>query len=128
MEGCGWDVAKVRNLLRFSPEVLTLFEEAIAGRQGGDRRSGEAIKGRITTLDKNRGLPYTLRRLKKISKDLHARVLAGEISANKAAQEAGFRKIATPLSIIDRQLQKLSAEEQLDLARKILDDFGVSHD
>jgi len=35
---------------------------------------------------------YALRRLKKSRPDLHARVLAGELSPNKAMVEAGFRR------------------------------------
>lgn len=124
MEGCGWDPHKVRHLLRYYPETLTLFEEYIAGETGTHTGPDN-----IRTTEYGTSLGYILRRLKKERPDLHARVCAGELSANAAAIEVGFRKIATPLAIIDRQLQKLTAEERFDLAMKIIKDLeGGSHD
>jgi hypothetical protein len=43
--------------------------------------------------------------------DLAERVEAGELSANAAAEEAGFRKKPTPFEIVCRLLPKLTAAE-----------------
>lgn len=58
-----------------------------------------------------------LRRLRKDRADLHARVLAGEISAHAAMVEAGFRKrrsVARPsrLTRLLREWQRATAEDQ----------------
>jgi hypothetical protein len=46
----------------------------------------------ITSSNRGTSEPYLLRRLKRDRQDLAARVIAGELSAHKAAVEAGIRK------------------------------------
>lgn len=77
------------------------------GKQGGDRRSEEAIKGDNITLDDSgdgRGTSrqYALRRLRKSRPDLHKQVIAGKKSAHKAMKEAGFVKTLTPLNLLKK--------------------------
>jgi hypothetical protein len=62
------------------------------------------------------------RRLRKDRPDLHARVLAGELSWNAAAIEAGFRKKPmrkklTALDRVKKLLPKLSDEERTELIK-----------
>jgi hypothetical protein len=63
-------------------------------KHGGDRRSekAKADQDSDTTLILGRGRAYILARLNRDRPDLAAKVIAGEMSANAAAIEAGFRK------------------------------------
>jgi len=54
---------------------------------------------------------YTLRRLARDRPDLLDRVEAGELSANAAAIEAGFRSKPSPADVVAKMLPKLSREE-----------------
>lgn len=68
---------------------------------GGDRKSEEfRNQGSNTTL-KGRGAGYQTRRLERDRPDLAARVKAGDLSANAAAIEAGFRPktVTVPLTV-----------------------------
>ena len=56
---------------------------------------------------------YTLARLDR--PELAERVRSKELSANKAAIEAGFRKKATPFEIVCRQIPKLTPEQRRQL-------------
>jgi len=57
------------------------------------------------------GKTYTLRRLARDRPDLLDRVEAGELSANAAAIEAGFRSKPSPADVVAKMLPKLSREE-----------------
>ena len=56
VDGCGWDVAKVRNLLRFDPEALTEYETAVAGGQGC-RHDLSEHRDNVTKLDRGNSRP-----------------------------------------------------------------------
>lgn len=117
--GCGWDANSVEALISQSKDVeaLTLWREAMTEKRGGDRRSEAAIKGRNTTNDRkpDRGRAYTLTRLKTDRFDLYERVAAGELSANAAAIEAGYRKPSSAVATIIRLLPKLTPEQRADV-------------
>ena len=55
---------------------------------------------------------YTLTRLKKERPDLFDRVIAKELTANRAAIEAGWRKVPSALETLQRAWKKASSEEQ----------------
>lgn len=55
---------------------------------------------------------YTLRRLKRDRPDLALRVIAGEMSANAAAIEAGFRKKPTVIEQLERLWHRASDVEK----------------
>lgn len=55
---------------------------------------------------------FTLSRLKKDAPELFDRVVAGELSANAAAIEAGFRKKQTPMDIMKVNWRKLNEVER----------------
>jgi hypothetical protein len=101
---------------------------------GGDRRSE---KYRTNLYAKNGGIQSeaptgtsraaALRRLRKDRPDIHARVMAGEISAHAGMIEAGFRKPRTSrkrsaLSRIRDLLPQLSTTDRTGL-RRLLDDL-----
>jgi hypothetical protein len=66
----------------------------------------------------------SLRRLRKDRPDIHARVLAGEITAHAGMIEAGFRKKApskkrSRVELVKAQLAKLSSDELVELRDEI---------
>lgn len=125
--GCGLDPDKVTALLRKSEDIeaLDLWLTAIRQKEahetnanapnlldkGGDRRSEifQSSDGKNSATLKGRGSTYAHARLRRDRPDLHARVLAGEISAHAAMVEAGFRKKRQrkPKSVLPRILKLL---------------------
>jgi len=63
---------------------------------------------------------YTLRRLARERPDLLARVEAGEMTANKAAIESGFRKKLTPLEAARKAIAKLNEEDRATLVAELI--------
>ena len=69
---------------------------------GGDRKTIN-IKSDNVTLDpveRGNSKSYTVSRLKRDRPDLFGKVVAGELSANRAAIEAGFRRKPTTIEQI----------------------------
>jgi hypothetical protein len=64
-----------------APDVLTVWQEAIVGAKGRPHLNSDNV-----TIKSNRGNSKadTLRRLKKDYPELYDRVIAGELSANRA--------------------------------------------
>ena len=103
MEGWGENPERIEGLIKHDPEVLVLWREAMKGKQGGDRRSDVAIKDDNVILDKaNQGnsRSYTVSRLQREAPELFTQVVAGTLSANAAAIQAGFRKKPTALEML----------------------------
>ena len=59
-----------------------------------------------------RGVTYTLRRLKRDRPDLLERVVSGELSANAAAVEAGFRKRPSAFDRLTAAWAQATAKER----------------
>ena len=68
-------------------------QETVLGTHGGDRTNEQVTTGNLKTGG-NRSI-YTEARLKRDRPDLLEKVHSGELSANRAAIEAGFRKSNT---------------------------------
>jgi hypothetical protein len=119
LSGCGWPLDKVAALIKDNPGVLTLWREATT-RPVGTNQYAEGSHN-VTTLKAQRGnsVAYTLTRLKREAPELHQAVCRGEMSANAAAIQAGFRKRLTPLEQLQRLLPKLSAAHK----RAIMPEF-----
>jgi len=87
-------------------------------KHGGDHKS-EGYQGNNITLKPDRGTSesYAIGRLKRDRSDLAEKVLAGEMSANAAAIEAGFRKKTLTVPVeprgIARTLRKHLTPEQI---------------
>jgi hypothetical protein len=91
------EIAVAVEWLRLNPDNVPRSLERVQNLAGwgGDRRSEKAKdQDRVPTL-KTRGRAYDLARLKRDRPDLAEKVIAGELSANAAAIEAGFRKKPT---------------------------------
>lgn len=121
--GCGWSLEKVEALLHDDLEVLAMWQEMIKGQHGGDRKSKYAeIKTDNVQLDNPGGnsRKVTLERLKRKTPALFERVVTGELSANAAAIEAGFRRAPpTPFEQVQKLLPKLSADQIQELLKEI---------
>jgi hypothetical protein len=117
--GCGWNPEKVERLISHDPYVLTLWRNAVTPLVGTNQHTDN-----ISTLEGNgdghgTSRSYTLSRLERDHPELFERVCAGELSANAAAIQAGFRKKLTPFEQIVRLIPKLSVSELADVARRV---------
>jgi hypothetical protein len=107
-------------LQRWEPDEACSLDEAIRlGKHGGDRRSEEARDqpSNRSLIKAGTNTAYTLARLRRDHPELAERVADGELSANAAAIEAGFRRRLTPFEQIVRLLPKLTADERAELRR-----------
>lgn len=94
-EGLGTTIDRVKNLCRDNVPTLDLLDQAVTRKPGGDKRSGEYQTNHNNIMnDSVQGTSevYALRRLRKQAPELHKQVIDGELSANAAMVEAGFRK------------------------------------
>ena len=95
LDGWNEDPDKIESLLRDDPEVLVMFREAMTGKHGGDHGNqytgGKSNNIRLAKTAVGTRRDYTLIRLKNQHAELYERVVAGELSANAAAIEAGIR-------------------------------------
>ena len=80
----------------------------------GEKHKHKQPDGDNITIKPERGTSreYTASRLMKQRPDLFEKVKAGELSANKAAIEAGFRKVKTPYDQLQSWWGKASEAEQ----------------
>ncbi len=103
-EGLGTNLKTLRRLSADAPNVLDLIERMREPlRRGGDRRSkkfrdskDDNVPFEKPQLGNSRS--YALRRLRELRPDLHGKVLANELSVNRAMIAAGFRKKNLSLS------------------------------
>jgi len=98
------------------PEVLGKHGRSDAARDemGRFARGEESRGSNATSGNLGRGRSYTLARLRRDRPELAERVEAGELSANAAAVEAGFRRRPTPLDTLRRTWAKASEEERAE--------------
>jgi hypothetical protein len=86
---------------------------------GGDRKSEDQPDNIRLKPEYGTGKTYTLRRLARDRPDLLDKIEAGELTANAAAIEAGFRKKLTPFEAAVKAAMKLSDEEKRSLMEAI---------
>lgn len=112
LSGCGWPKEKVEALIKDDADTLVRWRRAITGKQG-------AHSYNVTMSGRGNSRAYTLSRLKRERPDLFAKVAAGELSANAAAVEAGWRKRPEPLDTALKAFHKLSAADQRAFLKRI---------
>ena len=81
---------------------------------GGDRQSeSKSITDIVSNglVDHGNSKAYTVSRLKRDRPDLFEKVVAGELSANKAAIEAGFRRKPTTIEQIKTLWQQVEQQK-----------------
>ncbi len=86
MAGCRWPLDKVEALVKDDAEVLAMWRDAVTPPDGVHHGHDNIITRQGTSRS------CTLSRSKRDHPEIFARVVAGELSANAAAIEAGFRK------------------------------------
>jgi hypothetical protein len=119
----GWSEQpdKIEAIIKADVESLALFREAMVEGHGGDRKTIN-IKSDNVTLDpveRGNSKSYTVSRLKRDRPDLFGKVVAGELSANKAAIEAGFRRKPTTIDQIKTLWSKATLDEQSEFIQYI---------
>jgi hypothetical protein len=89
LEGLGASIATIKRMVRDDPEALDLLDRAMQQPHGGNRKVNN-----VNLDDKPEGnsANRALRKLRDGAPELHARVLAGELSPHAAMVEAGFRR------------------------------------
>lgn len=96
--------------------IRTLIAEAYKRPHGGDRRSSDFKPDIIRLEPYGTSQSYILRRLHENRPDLYEKVISGEMKANAAAQEAGWRKKVQSVRMDDpdsaaRTIRKFMTEE-----------------
>lgn len=116
LAGCGWPTDKVEALIKDDPQTLALWREAVTPAKHAHHDSDNI------TITPGRGTArsYTLSRLKREKPKLFQRVVSGELSANAAAIEAGFRRKLTPFEQVLKLIPKLNDSEKLELTMDLL--------
>lgn len=97
MEGWGENPERIEALIRDDVEVLAMWREAMKGQEGGDTTCNIITGAKVTT---GTSRSYTVSRLQREAPELFAQVVAGTLSANAAAIQAGFRKKPTALEML----------------------------
>jgi hypothetical protein len=126
--GLGTDERTLRKLISDEPELLVLFEQAIALPPGGANNPqglGGWTHKEVVTVDnvnndkiRRRDSPtgnetaYAIRKLAKDAPSLLERVKTGELSPHRAMIEAGFRREKTHLEWVYHHWQRCSEEER----------------
>ncbi|MDX2557647.1 hypothetical protein [Streptomyces stelliscabiei] len=117
LKGLGATVDLVRRMVADDPVALDLLDRAV----GGEKAPGDPVSHSEATPTQT----AALRRLQKDAPELHARVLAGELSAHAAMVQGGFRArtISVPVSKPEsaaRALRKNLKPEELAHLIKLL--------
>jgi hypothetical protein len=125
-EGLGADLRTIKNLCHDDKDALSLIDKETANMPGNPTGVNQHNAGTVDNVHSSErpsgnSCTAALRRLRKDRPDLHAQVIQGEKSANRAMIEAGFRKMPTALETAQKAWAKLSARERkvfLDWARQ----------
>jgi len=98
MEGWGENPERIEGLIKHDPEVLVLWREAMKQKSG--HRTDLVNNVNEVKPSKGNSRSYTVTRLQREAPELFAQVVAGTLSANAAAIQAGFRKKPTALEML----------------------------
>lgn len=116
LKGCGWEkqIDAIERVLAVKDKDCLARWRAAMTQQGAANHNIVMVKAA-----QGNSLSYTLARLLREHPKLYKRVIAGELSANAAAIEAGFRKRPTPLEQIRKLIAKLTPQERAKLRGEI---------
>ena len=109
-KGVGTDVDTLKRLCHEDMEALDLIDRVTVAEQGAPAGNRNAVKLETnasivsvcsgeTEVQHGNTRQYALRKLRKDAPELHAKVLAGEVSPHQAMIDAGFRRktVSIPL-------------------------------
>ena len=124
IRGWGQNPDKIQAVIQDDAEALALFREAMVEGPGQPKMTeAKSINDNIINTLSSQGTSkaYTVSRLKRDRPDLFEKVVAGELSANKAAIEAGFRRRARTMSEnLDYLWAKATPDEQAGFLARIM--------
>lgn len=116
LTGWGESPEKIEAIIRDDPETLAMWHKEMELKPGPKTDSSH---DNIMRIKQGTSRAYTVSRLSKERPDLFDKVKAGELSANAAAIEAGWRKKKTALEQARFWIAKLSPDELQTLLREI---------
>jgi hypothetical protein len=100
LEGLGTDIKTLQRLCADDKEALVLIDEAVQNRHGVNQHT-EDLYNIQERAPSGTSQAATIRRLRKDRPDLLERVVAGDLSPNAAAREAGFRAHKVAVNMAD---------------------------
>ena len=103
MEGWGENPERIEALIRDDVEVLAMWRDAMVERPGKRSKVNLDNADNVSNKEKvqaGNSRSYTVSRLQREAPELFAQVVAGTLSANAAAIQAGFRKKPTLLELL----------------------------
>lgn len=122
LEGLGANLDVIRRLCADNPEAVDLLDRALGTKQGERSdivNNGNEVRSEARPVGNSR--QYAMRRLRTRRPDLHARVLAREITPHAAMVEAGFRRRTVPMPTdVDGAAKVLARHFTRDEAREIM--------
>lgn len=121
IRGWGQNPDKIQAVIQDDAEALALFREAMVEGPGKRSKDCDYIADIVSNIpvDHGNSKAYTVSRLKRDRPDLFERVVAGELSANRAAIEAGFRRKPTTIEQIKTLWSKATLDEQSEFIQYI---------
>lgn len=108
-DGLGSDLALVKRIVA-GTEVEDLLDQELRNPKGRPRKDANSNHSKVTGTTRS----AALRRLRDQRPDLHAEVLAGRLTANAAAIQAGFRKRTFTVRLDSPESIANSLRRQLD--------------
>jgi hypothetical protein len=114
-DGLGSTLELIARIVADDAEVETMFREITTGEQGAHSHNDNIIM----KAEQGTSRPYVLSRLKRARPDLFDRVVAGELSANAASIEAGFKIRLTPFAQIVKWIPKLTLQERRQITEQL---------
>lgn len=126
--GLGADVALVRRIVANDPVARELFEHALRDTQNPDPNTSAAAGDSHEVRQLSKAHQAALKRLHRDAPEIYRKVISGELSANAAMVEAGFRTKtfsvpATRPEACARSLKKNLSETHLRELIKLLTDI-----
>jgi hypothetical protein len=92
---------------------VDLLDRTVAHRQGERTDLYNNVK-EVESAPVGNSAEYALRKLRKDAPELHARVIAGDLSPHGAMVEAGFRRRPVPLDQAKRAWLKMDKSERVE--------------
>lgn len=120
--GLGISYEDLHRLVRDDPEARDLLDQAMQRKPG---RPSPTVANSNDKRPTGTTSDQALRRLRKDRPDLHAKVIAGDLSAHAAMVEAGFRprtctvRLDDPARIAETLRKKLDHDQVDDLVRHL---------
>ena len=111
MEGWGENPERIEGLIKHDAEVLVLWREAMKGQAGRPSKESNYNVKELSAVGGN-SRSYTVSRLQREAPELFAQVVAGTLSANGAAIQAGFRKRPTMVDQFAALWKKANKEQR----------------